>query len=76
MSSTLSNDPEKDTNPIGKSPIETPAERDSSLEKGANEKVVLAGPPTFPEGGARAWSVVAGTSGVLFCTFGYANAFG
>jgi len=56
--------------------METPAERDSSLENGVNEKVILAGPLTFPEGGARAWSVVAGTSGVLFCTFGYANAFG
>lgn len=31
---------------------------------------------TFPDGGARAWSVAAGTAGVLFCTFGYTNAFG
>lgn len=31
---------------------------------------------TFPEGGFRAWSVVFGTACVLFCTFGYANAFG
>jgi len=31
---------------------------------------------TFPEGGLRAWSVVAATSCILFCTFGYANAFG
>lgn len=30
----------------------------------------------FPDGGARAWSVAAGAAGVLFCTFGYANAFG
>lgn len=30
----------------------------------------------FPEGGFRAWSVVFGTSAVLFCSFGYANAFG
>lgn len=34
------------------------------------------GQMTFPEGGFRAWSVVIGTSCVLFCTFGYANAFG
>jgi hypothetical protein len=31
---------------------------------------------TFPEGGARAWAVAAGAAGVLFCTFGYSNAFG
>jgi MFS family permease len=31
---------------------------------------------TFPDGGARAWSVAAGAAGVLFSTFGYANAFG
>ena len=30
----------------------------------------------FPEGGARAWGVALGTAGVLFSTFGYANAFG
>ncbi|OAX77251.1 hypothetical protein ACJ72_08453 [Emergomyces africanus] len=31
---------------------------------------------SYPDGGARAWGVAAGTSGVLFCTFGMANAFG
>ncbi|ODH34120.1 hypothetical protein ACO22_03165 [Paracoccidioides brasiliensis] len=31
---------------------------------------------SFPDGGARAWSVALGTSGVLFCTFGYVNAYG
>jgi hypothetical protein len=30
----------------------------------------------FPEGGARAWTVVLGAAGLLFCTFGYTNAFG
>jgi MFS family permease len=30
----------------------------------------------FPDGGARAWLVAAGAAGVLFSTFGYANAFG
>ncbi|KAG4436606.1 hypothetical protein IFR05_007926 [Cadophora sp. M221] len=30
----------------------------------------------YPEGGLRAWLVVAGAAGVLFCGFGYANAFG
>lgn len=33
-------------------------------------------PAPFPEGGARAWSVAIGAAGVLFCTFGYVNAFG
>jgi hypothetical protein len=32
--------------------------------------------PTFPEGGLRAWSVAIGCGGVLFCGFGYVNAFG
>jgi hypothetical protein len=31
---------------------------------------------TFPDGGARAWAVTAGAAGLLFCTFGYINAFG
>ncbi|GFF40604.1 LOW QUALITY PROTEIN: riboflavin transporter MCH5 [Aspergillus udagawae] len=30
----------------------------------------------FPDGGARAWMVALGAGGVLFCTFGYVNAFG
>ncbi|MCJ1394629.1 hypothetical protein MMC18_007509 [Xylographa bjoerkii] len=31
---------------------------------------------TFPEGGARAWSVAIGCAGVMFCTLGHVNAFG
>lgn len=30
----------------------------------------------FPEGGLRAWSVVAGAFCISFCTFGYLNAYG
>lgn len=30
----------------------------------------------FPEGGFRAWTVVAGAFCVSFCTFGYLNAYG
>jgi hypothetical protein len=30
----------------------------------------------FPEGGARAWMVAAGTASVMFCTLGYTNSFG
>jgi len=42
-------------------------------ERASNKQ---AGPPAFPEGGVRAWSVAIGCSGVLFSTFGYVNAFG
>lgn len=31
---------------------------------------------TYPEGGARAYLVVLGSAGLLFCTMGYINAFG
>lgn len=30
----------------------------------------------YPEGGIRAWLTVGGAFLMLFCTFGYANAFG
>ncbi|ROW00952.1 hypothetical protein VSDG_02890 [Cytospora chrysosperma] len=30
----------------------------------------------FPEGGARAWLVVAGSAATMFCTFGYLTGFG
>lgn len=52
----------------------TPSIEDTSME----EKPIDQVPPhmDFPEGGARAWGVALGTAGVLFCTFGYANAFG
>lgn len=30
----------------------------------------------FPDGGLQAWAVVAGAFCVLFCTFGYLNAYG
>ncbi|RDW58452.1 hypothetical protein BP5796_12382 [Coleophoma crateriformis] len=64
------------------------ADGSSSLEKrnlpkngGAEEtrttsSALHARPSPFPEGGLRAWCVVAGTSFVVFCNFGYANAFG
>ncbi|KAJ5496540.1 hypothetical protein N7463_008527 [Penicillium fimorum] len=32
--------------------------------------------PDFPDGGARAWTVAASASGLMFCSFGYINAFG
>jgi hypothetical protein len=51
-----------------------PSVENVSLE----EKPTDESPPhmAFPESSARAWSVALGTAGVLFCTFGYANAFG
>lgn len=54
-------------------PEPSKTEQDSTpppIEDGAK------GPPSFPEGGLRAWSVVAGSFCVLFCTFGYLNAYG
>ncbi|MCJ1269726.1 hypothetical protein MMC22_009618 [Lobaria immixta] len=56
-------------------------DRENSLE-GALSDLDVAGAKetsdkmTFPEGGARAWFVAAGTAGVMFCTLGYINAFG
>jgi hypothetical protein len=54
--------------------VATPAE-DVAPDSGGD---VPKGPPNFdfPDGGARSWSVAYGAAGVLFCTFGYANAFG
>ena len=51
---------------------------EASIEGQTDEKApnTQAGPPAFPEGGVRAWSVAIGCSGVLFSTFGYVNAFG
>lgn len=50
--------------------IESPSEKASVVNAGGKPG------DDFPEGGLRAWMVVAGASGVLFCGFGYANAFG
>jgi hypothetical protein len=59
---------------------EVPQESDieASIEGQPDERapVPQSGPPPFPEGGLRAWSVAIGCSGVLFSTFGYVNAFG
>ncbi len=51
---------------------------DSDHETFSDEKSIEKAPHeiTFPEGGARAWGVAIGAAGVLFSTFGYANAFG
>ncbi|KKK23533.1 putative monocarboxylate transporter [Aspergillus rambellii] len=43
---------------------------------GNEEQKKSAGPPTFPEGGLRAWLVVLGAFCVSFSTFGYMNAYG
>ncbi|PGH33695.1 hypothetical protein GX50_03522 [[Emmonsia] crescens] len=48
-----------------------------SSQEGDSENCVDFKPDdSYPDGGARAWGVAVGTSGVLFCTFGLANAFG
>lgn len=55
-----------------KSSIENPA--NSSLEAQNIEE--SPDQITYPDRGVRAWFVVLGASGVLFSTYGYANAFG
>ena len=50
-----------------------------SLEEASPDRTAgkeIADMTTFPEGGARAWAVAAGTAAALFCTLGYSNAFG
>ncbi|KAJ5641972.1 hypothetical protein N7490_005972 [Penicillium lividum] len=54
--------------------------KDEALEEsnlGCNEEAKPSQPQfTFPEGGTRAWGVVAGAFCISFCTFGYLNAYG
>lgn len=47
-----------------------------SGDKNAPPATVITDIAAYPEGGFRAWSVVAGCACILFCTFGYGNAFG
>lgn len=47
------------------------ASLDNAIEKTPTERAM-----EYPDGGARAWSVAIGAAGVLFCTFGYCNAYG
>ncbi|KAG8764459.1 hypothetical protein FRC12_008097 [Ceratobasidium sp. 428] len=51
-------------------PRVTPAANKSDQEKAALAQ------PDVPEGGFTAWMTVAGSWLILFCTFGYLNAFG
>ncbi|KAG9107197.1 hypothetical protein FRC07_008671, partial [Ceratobasidium sp. 392] len=50
--------------------------RAPSVDPSNAEKQVQYTPPQIPDGGATAWSTVVGAWLILFCTFGYANAFG
>jgi hypothetical protein len=54
----------------------TDSDPENSVEIKPTEEPSAAAIHNFPEGGARAWSVAIGAAGVIFCTFGYANAFG
>jgi hypothetical protein len=54
----------------------TDSDPENSVEIKPTEEPSAATIHNFPEGGARAWSVAVGAAGVIFCTFGYANAFG
>jgi len=51
---------------------------ETSLSDGVEPAPAAPGPVNgdFPEGGARAWSVVGGATGIIFCSLGYCNAFG
>lgn len=58
----------------------TDIQDNAAVEEGSlgSEEEIKAEQPqvTFPEGGLRAWSVVAGAFCISFCTFGYLNAYG
>ena len=53
-----------------------PLKKQSEDEDGGIPSPPKAYHANFPDGGLKAWSVVAGTACLLFCNFGYANAFG
>jgi hypothetical protein len=63
---------EKDTRQVD--PVDSDPE--NSVEIKSIEETSAPAQHNFPEGGLRAWSVAIGAAGVIFCTFGYANAFG
>lgn len=52
----------------------------SDVEKGTQNngwgQGAAGGPPSFPDGGTRAWLVVLGSMLVMGCSFGYLSAFG
>lgn len=41
-----------------------------------NNHTVNSWQPDFPDGGIKAWRNALGCAGLLFCSFGYVNAFG
>ncbi|KAG9092903.1 hypothetical protein FRC06_011741 [Ceratobasidium sp. 370] len=47
-----------------------------SVDPSTAEKQIPYTPPEIPDGGFTAWATVVGAWLILFCTFGYANAFG
>lgn len=55
---------------------ETAIEDQPALEKVVSEKPSIHHPSQFPDGGLRAWLVVAGGYACLFCSFGWINAIG
>lgn len=76
----MSTDPEKHQEPLRTSMQLEPEkpQTDSSISKQtannkANDKYEDC---DFPDGGARAWTVAAGTASILFCTLGYTNSWG
>ena len=67
---------EKDDEKDARQVDPTDSDPENSVEIKPTEEPSAATIHNFPEGGARAWSVAVGAAGVIFCTFGYANAFG
>lgn len=68
--------PPPETSAMAKSTIEGKQQPDTAVVD-PEKKPAAPGPAfTFPDGGWKAWSTVAGAWLVLFVSFGYVNAFG
>ena len=55
---------------------DTPESQKEAAEDLPREPEEKTTEPEFPEGGVRAWTVVAGAFSMMACTFGYVSTFG
>ncbi|KAF8155548.1 major facilitator superfamily domain-containing protein [Crassisporium funariophilum] len=61
----------------GRTEASSPQSQPKLLEEGGEKPTILKPvPPTFPDGGREAWTVVAGAWLAVFVSFGFLNAFG